>query len=144
MCLWLSLCEFTCTRGSFVFFFFKSATACRHLKLPTWQLAPLITNSNTHQWTSNEAFLGELWLAMGLQSIPQFWTAYYGLLRHSLKYTDKTVFDIDGNPGRVLMSDKLPTGDNLGLQSAQSQNLLLQSRAAEPTFRRCYSKQFNA
>lgn len=82
---------------------------------------------------------------MGLQSIPQFWTAYYGLLRHSLKYTDKTVsLTSNGNPGRVLMSDKLPTGDNLGLQSAQSQNLLLQSRAAEPTFRRCYSKQFNA
>lgn len=84
-------CVNLCAHTGLFFFFFKSATACRHLNLPTWQLAPLITNSNTHQWTSNEAFLWELWLAMGLQSIPQFWIAYYGLLRHSLIYTDKTV-----------------------------------------------------
>lgn len=34
--------------------------ARRHLNLLTWQLAPLITKSNTHQWMSNEAFLREL------------------------------------------------------------------------------------
>lgn len=57
--------------------------------LPTWQLAPLITKSNTHQWMSNEAFLRELWLTTGLGSTPQVWITYYVLLNHSVKYTDE-------------------------------------------------------
>lgn len=85
VCLGMSLGVCVCSCASF----FKSTTAHRHLNLPTWQLAPLITKSNTHQWMSNEAFLRELWVTVGLGSTPRVWISYYVLLRHSVKYTEE-------------------------------------------------------
>lgn len=88
------VCLCLCVYGHCVYFWcacvslFKRTTARRHLNLPTWQLAPLITKSDTHQWMSNEAFLGELWLTMGLGSTPQVWITYYVLLKYSVKYTE--------------------------------------------------------
>lgn len=85
MCVWLPLCVSVCARASL----FKGTTARRKLNLPTWQLAPLITKSNTHQRMSNEALLRELWLTVGLGPTPQVWITYYVLLKPSLKYIDK-------------------------------------------------------
>lgn len=122
----LPLCVFVCACASL----FKSTTARRHLNLPTWQLAPLITKSNTHQWMSNEAFLRELWLTMGLGSTPQVTPhimSYLGILLN----IQRTVFETLKSchkPDRILISDKQLQGDNSSLPSvlhtrSQPQNL---------------------
>lgn len=147
------MCVCTCNCHCVFFFFlpclfFKSTTSRRHLNLPTWQLAPLITKSNTHQWMFNEAFLRELWLTMGLGSTPRVWITYYVLLKHSVKYTDEWIclrhrWKSCHKPDRVLISDKQLEGDNSRLQSvphhrSPPQNLPLQSWGAETAFRVIY------
>lgn len=127
--------------------------ARRHLNLPTWQLAPLIAKSNTHQWMSNEAFLRELWLTMGLGSTPQVTPhimSYLSILLNiqtgeCLRHRWKSCY----KPDRILISDKQLQGDNSSLQSvlhtrSQPQNLVWQSWGAETTFRVIYSKQISA
>lgn len=139
----VTVCICLCMRVSF-----QSTTARRHLNLPTRQLAPLITKSNTHQWMSNEAFLRELWLTMGLGSTPRVWITYFVLLKHSVKYTGEWTC---ATPVEILPQtwDKRLRGGQSGRRAVlharlRPQNVLLRSQGAENTFRVIYSKQISA
>lgn len=140
VCVLVTVSVFVCACAPL----FKSTTSRLHLNLPTWQLAPLITKSNTHQWMSNEAFLRELWLTTGLGSTPQVWITYYVLLNHAVKCTDEwmssTSVETLPKPGPFLISDK-HAEDKLSRRQFKSAvcaayvipdtNLLLQSWGAE-------------